>query len=505
MRRLYEGVILPKMLYTADIWCAGLISKGKGKKSGGRGARSFTSQMARVQRMAALLITGAMHSTPNYLLLAHANLPPFQQTLRMFCHRATLHMATLHKSHPLQKGINGAFNFHANRNFEGSKHHPSPLHKLFNEFKINPTTTETLEPVRHYPKWVPDIEVRIASKPEEAYLEDTVADEDLRVYSDGSAIDRGIGGAAVLMEGDRMVDERRFYLGKTEEHTVYEGEIVGMILVVELLRERTRRRGRARLTMALGVDNQAAIRATGGFQLKPGHYLINMFHDDLRCLLPKNDDQKLIIRWSAGHIGIPGNKAADEQAKCAARGENSENSKLPTSLHNADNTSILLPRSKSAIKQAFHSIITLKSKSIFQTSPRYARFKEIDPSFPSKHFTILAEKLPRRHASLLIQLRTGHIPLNKHFHHISKAPSPLCPSCREREESVHHYLLACPTYTRQRNVMRLKLSPKVHQLKYLLNEDECTKPLFKFIAGTRHLLSTFRDVTPPEREQNQRE
>jgi hypothetical protein len=44
--------------------------------------------------------------------------------------------------------------------------------------------------------------LRIASKPEEAYLEDTLADEDLRVYSDGSAIDGGIGGAAVLMEGD---------------------------------------------------------------------------------------------------------------------------------------------------------------------------------------------------------------------------------------------------------------------------------------------------------------
>jgi hypothetical protein len=52
-----------------------------------------------------------------------------------------------------------------------------------------------------------------------------------------------------------MVDERRFYLGKIEEHTVYEGEIVGMILAVELLKERLRRRGRTRPTMALGVDN----------------------------------------------------------------------------------------------------------------------------------------------------------------------------------------------------------------------------------------------------------
>jgi hypothetical protein len=40
---------------------------------------------------------------------------------------------------------------------------------------------------------------------------------------DGSAIEGGVGGAAVLMEGERRVRESRFYLGKVEEHTVYEG------------------------------------------------------------------------------------------------------------------------------------------------------------------------------------------------------------------------------------------------------------------------------------------
>jgi hypothetical protein len=53
--------------------------------------------------------------------------------------------------------------------------------------------------------------------------------------------------------------------------------------------------------------------------------------------------------------------------------------------------------------------------------------------------------------------------------------------------------------------MRAELGPKAHQLKYLLNEDKCTKSLVKFIARTRRLLSTFGDVTRPEREQNQRE
>lgn len=121
--------------------------------------------------------------------------------------------------------------------------------------------------------------------------------------------------------------------------------------------------------MALGVDNQAAIRATGGFQSKPGHYLLDLFHDDLRRLLSRREDRKLIIRWSAGHIGIPGNEAADEQAKRAARGENSEFHKLPPSLRTANNL-ISLPNSKSALKQVFRAV------------------------FPSKRFAILADNLP---------------------------------------------------------------------------------------------------------------
>ncbi|KAG2062947.1 hypothetical protein BDR04DRAFT_1039489, partial [Suillus decipiens] len=70
----------------------------------------------------------------------------------------------------------------------------------------------------------------------------------------------------------------------------------------------------------------------------------------------------------------------------------------------------------------------------------------------------------------LIQLTTGHVPLNEHLFRISKAPSPTCPSCQEHAESVHHCLLACPTYARQRNAMKAELGPKAHQMKHLLND-----------------------------------
>ncbi|KAG1788665.1 uncharacterized protein HD556DRAFT_1244907, partial [Suillus plorans] len=134
------------------------------------------------------------------------------------------------------------------------------------------------------------------------------------------------------MDGERVIRERRFHLGSDKAHTVYEGEIVGMILAVQLIKEELKARGGRPRTMALGVDNQAAIRSTTAFQSKLRHYLVDKFHDDLRKTLQNANCNKLTIRWSAGHIGIPGNEAADGHAKRAARGESSEANKLPRSL-----------------------------------------------------------------------------------------------------------------------------------------------------------------------------
>jgi hypothetical protein len=136
--------------------------------------------------------------------------------------------------------------------------------------------------------------MRIAESKEKAFKEDKGVEEELRVYSDSSVIDGGVGGVAVLMEGKRRIGESRFHLGTADTHMVYEGEVVGMILAVKLLKVEMKARGGNR-TMALGADNQAAIRATLVFQSKLGHYLMDIFHNNLHTLLPQENDGKLIV------------------------------------------------------------------------------------------------------------------------------------------------------------------------------------------------------------------
>jgi hypothetical protein len=161
--------------------------------------------MARVQRTATLLVTGGLRSTTADVLDTHANVLPFQQELRKTCHRATLRMATLPAPHPLAKESKKAYEYSERRQFQGRKWHPSPLYRLMNEFQINPSMIEKIEPVRHYPKWEPDVATQIAESTKQAEKNDILATEDMRVYSDGSSVDGGVGGAAVLVRGGEVV------------------------------------------------------------------------------------------------------------------------------------------------------------------------------------------------------------------------------------------------------------------------------------------------------------
>jgi hypothetical protein len=56
---------------------------------------------------------------------------------------------------------------------------------------------------------------------------------DIRIYSDRSLCDRGVG--ASLYMGNTIWKTLRYYLGTDKEHMVYEAEIVGVIMGLHLL------------------------------------------------------------------------------------------------------------------------------------------------------------------------------------------------------------------------------------------------------------------------------
>ena len=331
MKKLYEGVAVPKMMYAAGIWATTHLKPGRGKRLGGWGARGLSKKMEMVQRTAALAITGGMISIPTDTLFAHANLFPIPLLIRQHCQCATLHLATLPQRHPLHRHIKNALCNHC--------HHKSPLHHLLEAFPLDPQVFETIDPVHHSTKWTPLVRIKIPEK-DKAIMKDIEdeAHQDIVIYSDGSGHNRKIGSTAILCCKGIQTASLCFHLGTDTDHTVYKEEIIGMILTTELL-QRTPRIHKASLTL----DNKAAILATQVFTSKPGHYLMDIFHMNLKAALKRHCIGKVLIRWIPGHTEIPGNEAADTEAKAATTGNLSDPTLLSRFLWTRRNHSRMLP------------------------------------------------------------------------------------------------------------------------------------------------------------------
>ena len=122
---------------------------------------------------------------------------------------------------------------------------------------------------------------------------------------------------------------------------------------------------------------------------------------------------------------------------------------------------------------------------------------KIDSTSPSNKFCTLTRDPTRVQTSLITQLRTGHILLNKHLYCIKKSSSLTCSSCQQSEESVHHFLYECRAYCHARVKMLRKLGHKASSTRHLLSTEGGIQEVLKYAAETERLRSIFGDVPQP--------
>src|SRR5882724_1543678 len=130
-----------------------------------------------------------------------------------------------------------------------------------------------------------------------------------------------------------------------------------------------------------------------------------MFHQQVTAVQASHPGIEIVIRWTLGHEGILGNERANEEAKLAAKGESSDKRLLPRGCRED------LFQSRSAARQIHAKKTKEKAKKWFEHLPRCQRLQRIDPSMPSSSFRKDTRGLERWKASLLVQLRTRHVPL----------------------------------------------------------------------------------------------
>ena len=242
------------------------------------------------------------------MLNMHANLLPFHLMVDKVCFQAAVRLATLPSTYPLFKAVKQA----AQRFVK--KHH-SLLHELMHKFKLKPALLEKISAVRQNPKWEPRVAIRIAGDREKAREEDITDHASIKVYTDGSGIEGKIGAAAMLYHDGVLVKKRRMRLESVKHHTVFEGEGVGLILGLELIREEEMAEG----IVLIGINNMVTISAAHAIKPSSSHYIWDIFHWRVAMLYNKHKGLDILVRWTPGHMEIAGNEKTDEEAKEAAR------------------------------------------------------------------------------------------------------------------------------------------------------------------------------------------
>ena len=113
---------------------------------------------------------------------------------------------------------------------------------------------------------------------------------------------------------------------------------------------------------------------------------------------------------------------------------------------------------------------------------------------PSRAYRKLVSEMSQTQASIVMQFRTSHIPLTKYLHHINKASSLECPTCKEDEESVHHYLFDCVTWHHERWFMGQALGRQAKSADCILNIQKGVKQLLAFVGRTVRFKNLYSEV-----------
>ena len=469
MRQLYLAVAMPKISYGIDIWYSPPSKPvGYTKNIGSVGA---LRNLKKAQRIASLAITGTLRTTPNDFIDTHAGIYPMELALLRACHNATVRMLTLPNTHPLHQIV-------AKSKRKTPTKHLSPIDSLLKRFNLKNTRTETIQPIASLPRYTIHNQ-SITEQNREASINYEKTDvADYKIYSDGSGHDNGIGAAAIMYKKGRATPLKSLqaYLGTSNEHNTYEAEAIGAILALWIITNTPETIGKK---VTLYIDNQSVIAAIHSIKATSGQHLFN----SLRLAI-STTGCNLTIRWISSHSKVKGNETADKIAKKAAEGRSSAMATLPHILRRP------LPKSTSAIKQEFEKTLNSKWIAMWDASPRKPRLAQFGGHFPFNSFRKTLYLLTRNQSSLILQIRSGHFPLNKYLHRINKADTDKCLLCAENQneaatpETINHYLFECQAHAVYREELIDKIGIQQFHLPNIMKDANRIKHLVTFINRT---------------------
>jgi len=222
VKGLFTSVILPRVLYTVDVWCTLTNVDYTGPKT--VSSAGAIKKMTSMQRASALAITRGLCTSPTDTLNASSFLLPASLIIKKWCIRAFVRMATLPIDHPLFKPVNW-------KRTRATKRYRRPLHMLSNLTNTDMRKMEKIPTFGWNPSSLGELpfSISIPGNKEALAQEAENAMEEIQAFIDSSAQGGKVRAATILIRNHRPNCMLHYHLGPEAEHTVHEAELVGLL------------------------------------------------------------------------------------------------------------------------------------------------------------------------------------------------------------------------------------------------------------------------------------
>ncbi|XP_069357542.1 uncharacterized protein [Maniola hyperantus] len=252
--------------------------------------------------------------------------------------------------------------------------------------------------------------------------EATIADYDmtgLRIFTDGSKMDAGVGAALSCWKDGEETLSRKFRL---EPYcTVFQAELYAILKATELaLKVKD-----CSVNILSDSRSSLEILSSGTF-----HPLAFDIRRNLALLRAKN--KRVGLFWVRAHVGVVGNERADFLAREAV-------TKLKTRPA-YDSCPI------SYIKRSIREDTVMKWSERYREGVTASVTKTFLPSVEKAHKILKKIKL----TPLLVQIFSGHGGFSEYLHRFKCKDGPGCVCDETVDESILHLLIDCPQHSRIR-------------------------------------------------------
>jgi ribonuclease HI len=504
LRKVYQACVIPQMLYGSAIWYNPYDPSIRAPAK-----KAIVRQFAKIQKRAAIIISGAFRATAAEALDIELYLLPMKMQLEARAEETALRIVTgpatgcppaWKETRPRRQIQLGGL---------------TPLETYIRKGCLKPAQGEPQEweareafiqaPWRPPPTTVIEGREQAMASHDKIYMTRDI-DRNLVIYTDGSGYQGHIGASAYAPQ---IKSTQRRHLGSDESATVYAAELVGIDMATRLCQQLQDRAGDRFLCATIFTDSQAAIKSIRQPGRASGLQILSRILQAIEDLstLP------VTIRWIPGHEGILGNEEADKAAKNAAEmgrlgvaarfglqdadQDDRDHFPLPSLAPGMPpgNYAPGICRLAAAMKATIRRGAKIAWERAWASNSITAGPTRRLVRAPSKGPLRVYRGLRKALSSVMVQMRTGRIGLSGFLAKIGIHESARC-GCDEGIQTPRHVLLECEFYRDLRGEMldkvgKLKL-PGTGCLDYaaLVSEPKAAQYVAEFMIKTG-LLNQF--------------